>query len=511
MNTKMKVLAQAVVMSAVVAGAAGCSNYSDNSNKNHAVADEYSQASQVSPYTGVVTEKVATTPYQYTGYKKQVVEAQIGSFKVPENRDNPNSKMIELKFVKFPSTSDTPKEPIVYLSGGPGGSATGTGKRSRFQLFMDLRSVADVIMFDQRGTGLSNSLKACNATEIDIAHPATHQEVISTTIADIKRCVTEWNDQGVDLNGYNTKQNAADLVDLTNALGVKKVDLWGLSYGSHLAFAAAKYHPQIINQMVLASIEGLDHTIKLPSRVQGLIVKVDAMVKADAQAAKKYPDMLGTIERVLNKVEANPVVVDTQDFRTKKPIKVGISKIDLQFALSFIFLRDADQVVKMPRMFKDMDNGKFEEMGAYIAFMKSFSTSHNPMGVAMDSASGVTKSRWDRIQKEAKTAFVGRTTNFPNPDIDPYVQVNDLGDDFRKDVISDIPTLFFAGTLDGRTLYESQIELTKNFNNGTVVTVDGAGHNLFVLDPEITTTIIDFLNGKPMNDKTIKLPKLVFQ
>ena len=90
--------------------------------------------------------------YTFVGPNKTEVQVKIGKFTVPENRSDKHSRKIELKYLVFPTTSQSPKSPIVYLAGGPGGSATGTAKGRRFPLFMKLREVSDVILFDQRGT-----------------------------------------------------------------------------------------------------------------------------------------------------------------------------------------------------------------------------------------------------------------------------------------------------------------------------------------------------------------------
>src|SRR5690606_25292645 len=87
----------------------------------------------------------------------ETVAAFRGSLLVPENRSNPDSRLITLAYVRFPSTSPEPGAPIVYLAGGPGGSGIGTAAGSRFPLFVALREVADVIAFDQRGTGQSTA------------------------------------------------------------------------------------------------------------------------------------------------------------------------------------------------------------------------------------------------------------------------------------------------------------------------------------------------------------------
>lgn len=67
---------------------------------------------------------------------------------------------------------------------------------------------------------------------------------------------------------------------------------------------------------------------------------------------------------------------------------------------------------------------------------------------------------------EAKTATLGRTTNFPYPDANAILGLPDLGDDFRTNPISSVPALFFNGTLDGRTYIPEAKELVSGFENG---------------------------------------------
>src|SRR5215216_4479398 len=100
-------------------------------------------------------------PYTFENSKKEKVEAEFGTLLVPENRSNPQSNLIELAFVRFKSTAKNPGPPIVYLAGGPGGSGIFTAMGSRFPLFMALREVADVIAYDQRGTGFSKPNLGC--------------------------------------------------------------------------------------------------------------------------------------------------------------------------------------------------------------------------------------------------------------------------------------------------------------------------------------------------------------
>src|SRR5687768_12532723 len=100
-------------------------------------------------------------PYVFQPQGGEKVDAELGVLTVPENRSDPRSNLIEVAFIRFKSTSKNPGPPIVYLAGGPGGSGIGAARGSRFPLFMAFREIADVIAFDQRGTGHSKPNLAC--------------------------------------------------------------------------------------------------------------------------------------------------------------------------------------------------------------------------------------------------------------------------------------------------------------------------------------------------------------
>ncbi|MEM8892591.1 MAG: alpha/beta hydrolase, partial [Bacteroidota bacterium] len=110
--------------------------------------------------------------YEFVSRNKDTVQAELGTFMVPEDRSNPDSREIKISFIRFKSTNPNPASPIVYLAGGPGGSGIQTARSARFDLFMKLREVADVIAYDQRGTGWSNSLPSFTAMKpVDVTKP----------------------------------------------------------------------------------------------------------------------------------------------------------------------------------------------------------------------------------------------------------------------------------------------------------------------------------------------------
>ena len=84
------------------------------------------------------------------------VRAEIGRLAVPEYRGNPAGRSIELAFVRLRSESGHPAAPLVYLAGGPGGSATWMAEEPpSLEEWIPALEVCDVILLDQRGTGRS--------------------------------------------------------------------------------------------------------------------------------------------------------------------------------------------------------------------------------------------------------------------------------------------------------------------------------------------------------------------
>ena len=81
----------------------------------------------------------------------------------------------------------------------------------------------------------------------------------------------------------------------------------------------------------------------------------------------------------------------------------------------------------------------------------------------------------------------------------------DLGDDFRAPPKSVLPTLVLTGTLDGRTYPAEQRASVAGMRNVTTVTIENAGHNLFMLSPEIVETIGAFFKGDAGEERTIAI------
>src|SRR3954451_20691974 len=160
--------------------------------------------------------------------------ARCGYLTVPENRSKPNGRTIKIFVVRVPAVSATPKpDPIVVLSGGPGGGGA-FEFRSRIQAGMN--ADRDVIFVDQRGTHLAQPLLGCPEYDeaLNRAYSIlfTSPEATDADVAAVKTCRDRFAAQGVDLSAYNTAENAADFADLRVAMGFDSWNLFGTSYGT---------------------------------------------------------------------------------------------------------------------------------------------------------------------------------------------------------------------------------------------------------------------------------------
>lgn len=436
----------------------------------------------------------------------ETVDAFEGSFEVPENRSAPDSRTIKVGYVRFPATGDNPGAPIVYLAGGPGGSGTGTAKGRRFPLFMAMREFGDVIAYDQRGTGLSNDTPQCvSSVVIPIDRIMPRSEMIALMKQSVEECAVFWRGEGVDPRGYTTLENARDLDVLRAHLGVEKITLWGISYGTHLALAAAKEMGPRIDKMVMTGAEGLDQTVKLPSRTDAYFDRLQAAIDADPKTKAVYPDIKALMRGVHKKLDIEPAMLTLKDEGGAPADFLLTGEVMQRIATALI--SDPERAAIMLQLYMAAEAGVFEPIGQII---QRFITPNAPeqwrvMPLAMDVASGISDARLARVNQEAKTALLGDFLNFPMPQLRGVLSL-DLGDAFRVAPKSNIPTLLLTGTLDGRTYPGGQQEAFSGFSNLTTVIVVNAGHNLFMSSPKVTETIQQFMRDESIESDEIILP-----
>lgn len=420
--------------------------------------------------------------------------AEFGRLCVPENRRQPGSREIELAFVRLRTAAREPQPPVVFLAGGPGGSGIQDFLwPESLPWFRALNARSDILLLDQRGAGQSRpNLTNALRWALPLDRAVTKAEWLDHAIDLSSAAATFWRERGVDLRGYTTVESADDIDALRAALDYEQVSLWGASYGSHLALATIRRHGPRIARAVIALVEGPDQTYKLPSNVQRSMEDLAERARQDGVE----PDLLGLMASVLERLERAPITTTTAD-EHGNVVSVSCGAWDLRKATAGV-LGWREGLAGLPDWYRSMADGDYswladETLGRRTGWFDSAMYWH------MDSASGASAARLERIEREAGETLLADAVDFPFPGIRAGWDAPDLGDGFRGPLHSDVPVLFISGTLDGRTPPSNVEELLPGFPNGRHVIIENGEHDYedqLVRCPQLAEAICAFLHGE---------------
>lgn len=419
--------------------------------------------------------------------------ADLEKVTVLEDRSKPSGRKIDLAFARLKSTSTTPGAPIVYLDGGPGGSGIGLYRVEEFKkLFDALRAAGDVILLSQRGTGFSTPRLTCsNSAAIPTDLFLSAQRMTELMAPRLVACATELRAKGIDLAAYNTEASADDLEDLRKALGVPKISVFGFSYGTHLALAAIRRHPNSIERAILAGTEGPEDTQKYPHTFDLQLGRL-ANLEASLPNAPKE-SLIDVTRAVLASLEKLPVDAG----------KYKIGKEGFQYLLR-LDIGDTNDTANVIKLIRDTAMGDYGMLTRFAERRFSgFGGGASLMGYAMDCASGIPTERLMRIEREMPHGLLGAMTNFPFPQVCEAIKVPQLPDSFRAPIASTIPTLFISGSLDSNTPPYQAEQVRWGFPNSVHVIVENAGHESTLPLPDVHKLMVDFLKGVDVSGRRL--------
>lgn len=155
----------------------------------------------------------------------------------------------------------TRADPVVYLAGGPGDGAWLDNDRVdwwwEFVATTDWARKRDLILFDQRGSGMVTPRIDCPEIEaIALDLLATTDNVIAANLQGeaAANCGKRLLAAGFNPGAYTSRDSAADLHDLHQALEIPAWNVYGLSYGTRLALEYMRQYPAEIRSVMLDSV-----------------------------------------------------------------------------------------------------------------------------------------------------------------------------------------------------------------------------------------------------------------
>ena len=451
----------------------------------------------------------ATTDYYV---RPTTLDAEEGRLRVPEHRGRPSGRTFEVHYVRLPATGSAAGYPVVYLAGGPGGSAVHSVSGDRFPLFRRLQGLGDVIAFSQRGTAFAQPRPVCPGTwSYPLDRPLEEQQLRRAIAPWLARCAAHWRDS-LDVAAFNTVESADDLEDLRVALGVEKLNLLGISYGTHLALAYIRRHPDRVHRAVLAGVEGPDHTWKLPASTERVMEQVDAAIRADRRARARVPDFRGSVRSLLERLRREPATVAVTNRRTGARHAVTVGALDLQRAIFHAFGEREHIEQRLLVRLLPLFEGDYRPLGEF-AYSTRRENTELVMALSTDCASGASPERHAAIRRQADSTLLGDVANLMLRVTCGAWPASDLGDGFRAPVRADVPVLAISGSLDNRTPPANAEEVLRGFPNGHHLLVRGGAHDddLLVRSPRVSDAIVRFLSGAGRVPGVVDLGPLRFR
>jgi pimeloyl-ACP methyl ester carboxylesterase len=408
-------------------------------------------------------------------------------------------------------TRDPVRGAALLLAGGPGQAALPVASQNAGTLSPALDGYR-LITFDQRGTGLSGAVN-CPALQ-RVAQAA----LTVPTPAAVQGCGAQL---GPARGLYSTAATVEDIEAVRRALGVPKLALVAISYGTYVAERYARAYPQNVDRMVLDSVvpqEGPDPFLKstfarIPEALALLCAKnACSLFLRDPLAA------LGDVAAALRRSPITGIVggLGGQMRRVSLPneealvsVLVSASQSPLLFsripsALSSAIRGDPSTLLRLSDLIQN--GGGQVPPGMFSAGLNAAALCSDasmpwggpdaPLAGRADAvARGVAALPASLLAPFGPAAAAGNgllqmCLNWP---LTPVASPPSPGP------LPDVPTLFLAGERDLSTPVADATAEASRSPHGTVVVVPGMGHSILSTPPRcVLGALTKLFGGQPV-------------
>ncbi len=293
--------------------------------------------------------------------------SRCGYVTLPQDYANPAAGKVEIFYTLIKSKDPQAKaDPLVYLVGGPGSSGSQLLQTS-FRLYLRaFASERDIIVIDQRGTGLSNPPLYCREVlyRIDEILQSNHAEHAEVMLEILRDCHRRLSSQNIHFETFHSENIARDIVNVLLALGYERWNLVGVSYGSRLALAMMRDHPQYLRSVILDSVYPPQADIYLDSYYSGerALREVFEACAALPACSERYPDLESVFFELYHRLNREPQIA-TYTPPQYKTLEIEISGYRL-YDWVFSWLYDVRFIQRIPNLIFELQQGRLQDVVA---------------------------------------------------------------------------------------------------------------------------------------------------
>jgi pimeloyl-ACP methyl ester carboxylesterase len=445
---------------------------------------------------------------------------QCATADLPMDYDHPSGRKVHIAVARVPARGER-RGVMFYNFGGPGGTAVDYLQiRGTSTLWHSLNEHFDIIAMDPRGVGQSTPSIDCKAnqekegiysvpftTPFNLDVPA----LLRKDLGYIGKCL---RNNGEILRHVSTANVARDMDEIRGALGEKKLNYFGFSYGTFLGATYASLVPKNYRAMLLDG--PLDATGYINKPMRDLAEQTSAFERAfgrffqacarDQTACSGFggSDPWDAFDQLVDKANANPIPAtaytpDPRPVTGDDILNASVGELYAKFlwgelgqALSMAAHGDGSLIRELvDGSYGLQDDGSYDPgLDRYFTIGATEQRYKRSIGLYLergDEAWGEFDHMW------WNNGYVELNYGlWPAHDKDAYYGP------FRVKRSSPTP-LVVATTYDPATPYRGARRLVRDLGNARLITMRGDGHTAYFGESECIDTAVDAY----MNDLTL--------
>lgn len=422
-------------------------------------------------------ELIGLEPCTYEASEVAYV-ADCGTLIVPENRSDPDSRLIALPIIRVRALNNNPAEPIFFYVGGPGSS------NLEFQHLEGLIKNHDIVQVGYRGMDGSVVLECPEVIQAIKDAPDFLSQASLANIGDAwARCSARLKSEGVDLDGYTMLETIEDNEAARVALGYERINLLGGSYGTRLEQIYMWMHPESLHRVAQFSINTPGDLVWEPDYVDRLI-EIDAELCAeDSNCSARTDNLAQTVRNVTDNIPNRWLGI---------PIDPGIVRSTV-----FLFLFNRDSAAQVYDYLLAAEDGDSSGLALVSLVGEMIFPTANTWGFAASVAASADfdpardycteLNPPDSIMGAGMSEFYWCSLQYGEWPTAP------IPEEYRQVRPSDVETLLISGDMDFSTpIWPATNELLPALSNAEQVVLSGFGHtnDVWGLQPEATIHLL---------------------
>lgn len=289
--------------------------------------------------------------------KTNSVAARCGTLSVPLDPSRAVNATVDLHVAVVPALNRRSNlAPLFLLAGGPGQSAADLYV-AQSGAFARINRDHDIVLVDQRGTGMSNPL-ACTYPE-DWQEPTDPMPVLRQAT---QACLAKFGDR---VRFFTTSIAVQDLDAVRAALGYPQIDLYGVSYGTRVAELYMRRFPTRTHAAILDGVTYPEQIIgpETPRDGERALQLILARCHNSSDCSAAYPNLQAELDGLLKQFGAQRVGITLDDPNDGLPKQIDFTRGILGASLRFLSY-NATQASLLPALIHQGANGALAPLAA---------------------------------------------------------------------------------------------------------------------------------------------------